>query len=167
MGWKSQEGEIAGEREEEELKASIDVFKADLVVMTQACDLRERKVSNVVLCPHSSLNEYKQVWQRTMETRGQNPTPKSWESHRKSICDGFIFNLSILNAGEDCGLTTEHRVVDFSEVYSLPRTFLEFLLKSRSARLRLMPPYREHLSQAFARFYMRVGLPADIQFPTA
>jgi hypothetical protein len=25
-----------------------------------------------------------------------------------------------------------------------------------------MPPYREHLSQAFARYFMRVGLPSDI-----
>ena len=25
-----------------------------------------------------------------------------------------------------------------------------------------MPPHREHLSQAFARFFMRVGLPIDI-----
>ena len=24
------------------------------------------------------------------------------------------------------------------------------------------PPYREHLAQAFARFFMRVGLPIDI-----
>jgi hypothetical protein len=29
-------------------------------------------------------------------------------------------------------------------------------------RLRLLPPYREHLSQAFARYFMRVGLPQDI-----
>jgi hypothetical protein len=29
-------------------------------------------------------------------------------------------------------------------------------------RLRLLPPYREHLSQSFARFFMRVGLPIDI-----
>jgi hypothetical protein len=29
-------------------------------------------------------------------------------------------------------------------------------------RLRLCPPYREHLAQAFARFFMRVGLPSDI-----
>ena len=28
--------------------------------------------------------------------------------------------------------------------------------------LRLLPPYGEHLSQAFARFFMRVGLPVDI-----
>ena len=29
-------------------------------------------------------------------------------------------------------------------------------------RLRLCPPYREHLAQSFARFFMRVGLPIDI-----
>jgi len=27
---------------------------------------------------------------------------------------------------------------------------------------RRLPPYREHLSQAFARYFMRVGLPQDI-----
>lgn len=27
----------------------------------------------------------------------------------------------------------------------------------------LMPPYREHLSQAFARYFMRVGLPIYVQ----
>jgi hypothetical protein len=31
-----------------------------------------------------------------------------------------------------------------------------------ATRLRLLPPYREHLSQSFARFFMRVGLPVDI-----
>jgi hypothetical protein len=29
-------------------------------------------------------------------------------------------------------------------------------------RIRLLPPYREHLSQAFARHFMRVGLPSGI-----
>lgn len=48
-------------------------------------------------------------------------------------------------------------------VYSVPRSFLESLLKQRmQSRLRLLPPYREHLSQAFARFFMRVGLPVPI-----
>jgi len=28
--------------------------------------------------------------------------------------------------------------------------------------LRLLSPYKEHLSQSFARFFMRVGLPIDI-----
>jgi hypothetical protein len=28
-------------------------------------------------------------------------------------------------------------------------------------RMVLPPPYREHLAQAFARYFMRVGLPHD------
>lgn len=58
----------------------------------------------------------------------------------------------------------EHRVVDFHDIYTIPRQFLESLLEQRGQpRLRLLPPYREHLSQAFARYFMRVGLPIGVQ----
>jgi len=40
--------------------------------------------------------------------------------------------------------------------------FIKLHLRKQGNRLRLLPPYREHLAQAFARFFMRVGLPADI-----
>jgi hypothetical protein len=40
---------------------------------------------------------------------------------------------------------------------------LQSLLKARAIpRPQLLPPYREHLSQAFARFFMRVGLPTPV-----
>lgn len=35
-------------------------------------------------------------------------------------------------------------------------------LPGKGDGLRLHPPYREHLSQAFARFFLRVGLAGDI-----
>ena len=35
-------------------------------------------------------------------------------------------------------------------------------VKCNDGLVTLLPPYREHLSQAFARFFMRVGLPLDI-----
>jgi hypothetical protein len=53
------------------------------------------------------------------------------------------------------------RVVDFRSLFTLPLSFLREQAKS-AKRVRLFPPYREHLSQAFARFFMRVGLPVDI-----
>ncbi len=60
-------------------------------------------------------------------------------------------------------LATGVRVVDFHDIFTLPRAFLESLLIERQLPwLRLLPPYREHLSQAFARFFMRVGLPQPI-----
>jgi hypothetical protein len=69
----------------------------------------------------------------------------------------------MLNAERRAELSTEYRIVDFHAVYTVPRSFLESLLEQRmQPRLRLLPPYREHLSQAFARFFMRVGLPVPI-----
>ena len=60
------------------------------------------------------------------------------------------------------GLTRDLRVVDFRRLYSLPLTFVRQVAARGGDRLRLLPPYREHLSQAFARYFMRVGLPQDI-----
>jgi hypothetical protein len=132
--------------------------------MTQACDLENNKVSNVILCPHISLVEYKQDWEQAMKSYGQNPTAKSWKRLCDDIKDGYMWNLSMLNSGEITDLKIEHRVVDFHDVYTIPRNFLESILQQRQKpRLRLLPPYREHLSQAFARFFMRVGLPISVE----
>ena len=83
-------------------------------------------------------------------------------SHIEDVRQGIIWNLSMLNAYDGDILKMDIRIVDFHEVFSLPGTFLENWLSYQGVRLRLLPPYREHLSQAFARFFMRVGLPIDI-----
>ena len=141
-------------------------FLADVVVMTQACDLEQNKVKNVVLCPHRALQDYKGKWAEYM-TRvndGKPPSPKAWKRHCDHLRDGHMWNLAILNHASDETLETDHRVVDFQEIYTVPRQFLEsFLAERDQQRLRLLPPYREHLSQAFARFFMRVGLPTAIE----
>ena len=53
-------------------------------------------------------------------------------------------------------------LVDFSRVFTVDAGLVRELAGSQGPRLRLNPPYREHLAQAFARFFMRVGLPVDI-----
>ncbi len=47
-------------------------------------------------------------------------------------------------------------------MYTLPLTFVRERAARTGEGLRLLPPYREHLSQAFARYCMRGGLPQDI-----
>jgi hypothetical protein len=54
-------------------------------------------------------------------------------------------------------------IVDFGRVFSLPMEYVQRHAENQGSRLRLRPPYREHLSQAFARFFMRVGLPQNIE----
>jgi len=163
VGWASQQLDLDGGLEDEVLKAAAEAVRADVVVMTQACDLEHGKVENVILCPHVRLHDYRVAWGESMTQRKQNPSEKAWQRHCSDIQDGFHWNLTILNEGGDDTLNTEHRIVDFHEVFTVPRTFLEaLLLKRGSQRLRLLPPYREHLSQAFARFFMRVGLPVPV-----
>lgn len=150
--------------ESEILKNAIEGIAADVVVMTQACDLEFNKVYNVILCPHFSLEEYRKLWGNEMEKRNQVVTKKAWESHCDDICEGFVWNLMMLNSAKVDELSIDARIVDFHEVFSVPRQFLESLLQQRATqRFRLLPPYREHLSQAFARFFMRVGLPVPIE----
>jgi hypothetical protein len=75
---------------------------------------------------------------------------------------GNVPGYHLLNKCEIDGFKTDYLVVDFRTVYSVPFDFILNLAMKRGRRLRLLPPYREHLSQAFARFFMRVGLPVDI-----
>jgi hypothetical protein len=68
-----------------------------------------------------------------------------------------------LNRFDHADLATTIRVGDFHDLFTVPRAVLETVLRQRGMpRLRLLPPYREHLSQAFARFFMRVSLPQPI-----
>jgi predicted ATPase len=53
-------------------------------------------------------------------------------------------------------------LVDLRRIFTLSVELVrEFAIMQRQ-RVRSLPPYWEHLSQAFARFFMRVGLPVDI-----
>jgi len=141
----------------------VSAFREDVVVMTQACDLEHGKVENVVLCPHVSLSTFRQVWQEWMATRGQKPSEKAWQRTCEDVANGYVWNQAFLNRCEHPDFTMEIRVVDFHDIFTVPRSFLEARLQSQQLpRLRLLPPYREHLSQAFARFFMRVGLPQPL-----
>ncbi len=123
----------------------------DVVVMTQSCDLvpGREKVTEVLLCA---------TWSRSDLTSGHLSTPRGLEDARRGNLPGY----HLLAECRLPGLSRELRIVDFRRVYSLPLTFLRQVAARGGQRLRLLPPYREHLSQAFARYFMRVGLPQDI-----
>lgn len=121
----------------------------DLIVMSQSCDLvkdRER-LDEIVLCA---------VW-RQSEMTGKLAKIETLEEARK----GRLPNIHLIGACPYVEFEREIRIVDFRRIYSLPVKYVRN--RARAARrLRLLPPYREHLSQSFARFFMRVGLPVDI-----
>jgi len=122
----------------------------DLVVMSQTCDLvqEHEKVKDVLLCA---------LWKKSEFTSGHLSTAKGLEEARRGSLPAF----HLLDRCTVSPFERELRIVEFHRTYSLPIVFLRQRAK-REPHLRLMTPYREHLSQAFARYFMRVGLPMDI-----
>jgi hypothetical protein len=133
--------------------APFDVLERDVVIITQSCDLVKDhpKVNEVILCPIWNLDKFseKNVYARHAKGREEIRQGKQHGFHMLNTCHLPNFERPI-------------RLVDFHRVFSLPLEFIRGLAQARGKRLRLLPPYREHLGQAFVRYFMRVGLPVDI-----
>lgn len=136
--------------ENQQAIAEFDWIERDVIVVTQTCDLVKgrEKVTEVLLCA---------IWS-CAEVGGHLATPKGMEDARR----GNLPAYHMLAACELPGFESDVAVVDFRRIYSLPLSHFRRRMASVGNRIRLLPPYREHLAQAFARFFMRVGLPVDI-----
>lgn len=129
----------------------VNVALADLIVMTQSCDLENQKVPFVALCPILTLSAFEEI----------NPAFKKkneWEQVRVGRREG----LHLLGSPTSPGDNRQALVVDFRQIFSLPVSYLSHHARTLGSRWRLNSPYLEHFSQAFARFFMRVGLPSSI-----
>lgn len=132
----------------------MDVGTQDMVVTSQSCDLVEgqkKGIDYVALSPLWPLPEIEAVNGFLASTYG------------KEMCRrGNVHGYHMLAACDHEGWERDIAVVAFREVHSLPVDFLRGFAEQAGERLRVRPPYREHLAQAFARYFMRVGLPVDI-----
>ena len=135
---------------------NITVRTLNTVVVSQSCDLENGKLENVLVCPVLTLTQ----WIASL------PADQQTGSNRKrrieDVRKGHLPAYHLLNKNED-DEPNDFYVVDFRNVYGVNFDFLKGFAKKLGNRYRLLPPYREHLSQAFARFFMRVGLPNDIK----
>jgi len=105
----------------------------------------------VLVCPIWSLKDFE----------AKSDYYKS-KNGKESLRRGHLSGYHLLNKCEIDNFESDYLVVDFRNVYGVAFDFLVNFAKNQDRRIRLLPPYREHLSQAFARFFMRVGLPVDI-----
>jgi len=141
---------LSNENFKKDQPINADVAEYDVIVMSQSCDLLGDKIELALVCPFHTL----------VELGGVHPEykkDKMKEKLRQSHIVGFhLLNKLNINGDDD------YLVVDFKHVHAIPVSLLRKIAKVRGERKRLLPPYREHLSQAFARFFMRVGLPTDI-----
>jgi hypothetical protein len=141
-----------------------DVEKYNVIILSQSSDLKQNKTDMVLICPTLPLNEFIEKNKEYFPTDLSNKKKRDqMEKVLDMLAGGHFIGACML---EECNLPelqTDPLVVDFKGVQSTPLTALKnFIERSGDKRIQLLPPYRERLSQSFARFFMRVGLPRDI-----
>lgn len=129
----------------------IDVEKRRLIVITQSCDLENGKAPYVALCPVFTISEYQKL----------HPNFASMP-RLDEIRKGKVEGLYMLPSPRDPANNLEALIADFRMIVSLPIGYLSRRASEAGKRSRLFSPFVEHFSQAFARFFMRVGLPSQI-----
>ncbi len=127
----------------------------DAIVLSQSCDLAiradgESEATDVLLCPIYTNSDL-----RDHAVFGREET---WEEVRKGRRPFF----HVLNECQLLEHAQDFRLVDFHALFTISVPLAREFADRLEDRLRLLPPYREHLSQAFARLFMRVGLPTDL-----
>jgi hypothetical protein len=137
------------------LDVRVDLI--DSIVLSQSCDLVNGKAEIVLVCPYYSLKTFLAGFPaEQIKGKGQS---KIIDNLRK----GFFPSYHLLNNDGGIDPLADYQVVDFRNVYGIQYTALINIIQNIEPRIRLLPPYREHLSQGFARYFMRVGLPQDIK----
>ncbi len=124
----------------------------NVIVMSQSCDLEASKIDFVLLCPVIDVDVF------TEQASGAFKGRKGLEQIRRGVIPG-------LHMIAECNLDNclrPIRIVNFHKIFSMPINYVKEIAQKNGDRIRLCPPYREHLAQSFARYFMRVGLPIDI-----
>ena len=132
------------------------------IIMTQSCDLASKGADTVLLCPYYP---FKQWIQRSSGYRNQvgkgEPVKNLVTKELEALAEGRRVLQHLLNRDDSAGIT-DYLVVELNAAFSIHRSVITELIARQQTRTRLRSPYREHLSQAYARVFMRVGLPENI-----
>ncbi len=115
------------------------------VVLTQTCDLAQRRVTQVVVAVAIEVAD--------LVARGELKAADV----RGPIRSGRIFGWYFLPADRSLGIP--ELIVDFRQLHTIPLHLLEELCRKNHRDGRVRPLYREHLARHFADTYSRIGLP--------
>ena len=136
--------------ENKEHNEELEIKEIDGIVLSQSCDIQNEKIDSIIICPVWSLKLFIEKGNSFSGTKA-----------REDLRQGKFPAFHLLQRFEGNQMPEDFYFVDFQHIYSVPKKFIEAILKDKPHK-RLLPPYREHLSQSFARYFMRVGLPIDI-----
>jgi hypothetical protein len=125
----------------------IEERTADVIVLSQGCDLENQKIERVLVAPTHRLEAWIQ----------RNPVDLDRMDDIRQGLDTTLYLLPAWPGGPGAELA-EDRVVDLADGWTERRTAIEQACAASHPRLALRSPALEHFSQAVARSFMRVGL---------
>ncbi len=144
--------ELLNNSSEVEIDTPILVEKNNVILMTQTCDIPKLNDDDeIIFCP---LYDYSDIIKSKPNYGGTG----GW----KTLINGRFIGAHILNICAIENHAFEYQVIDLRRIFSVPLGIVKSFVSQQNERIRLLPPYREHLAQAFARQFMRVGLPIDL-----
>ena len=107
----------------------ITLRHANLIVITQSCDLVNGKADTVVLCPVMTIGGLQQIFP-------QYQAPKNLEPLRQGRVNGLHLLAGFQNPADNLAAL----VVDFRQLYSLPFAYLCRRAEQLGTRSRLQSP---------------------------
>jgi len=128
----------------------LDIKEINGIILSQSCDIHNGKIDSIIICPIWSLKKF-------IEKGSYWSSSKA----REDLRQGKFPEYHLLQRFDGADLPNDFYFVDFHHIYSVPKNFIKAIIRDKPYK-RLLPPYREHLSQSFARYFMRVGLPVNI-----
>lgn len=127
----------------------------DVVLMTHSCDFEGIQDDDLVIfCDRWNFGSY--VTKMNLSSKGQRKS--LWDQLRK----GQYIHQHLVNKCDISGHIFDYQIIVLDSIFYVPFEVLKAFAFRGKSRIRLLSPYREHLSQAFARQFMRVGLPIDL-----
>lgn len=131
---------------------SVDIRSASIVVLTQTCDIPKKAQSTLLVAEVHSYD--------VLTSNGKNNHLKATE-YRRALARGTAIQDFLLPPTDDARLSWS--IVNFRTIHVVPKDIVLNRADAAASRLRIRSPYKEYLSQAFARFIMRVGLPDTLE----
>jgi hypothetical protein len=138
-----------------EIEIEGEMTSSNIVILSQSCDLDpDNPPDFVVACPVYALHDHaKSIEDHTMGNY----------SNVKNLIEETMPEWHLLDQCPVDTLNKDYLIVDFRKVYPIPFDSVRADAEKAETRWCLKPPFRERLSQAFARLFMRVALDDPIK----
>jgi hypothetical protein len=118
----------------------------DVIIATQSCDLADQKIPFAIVCPLFELKAFSE--------RAGSSVPAIANSLKKGHQPSFY----LLDQCRSSECAAPFRVAELVRALPVRIPTLLALATASGPRLRMLPPYREHFSQAFGHLFARVAL---------